>query len=222
MKYFVLSATQSSLCPISLVDDAVLYMNKEQASQNIECGSLPLYSYKTSKNCDLPIEGVLILKSKKIEISIRNINENIYVVDEIFKNIFGKYINSDFIRVEVLSESLEKINNKNYYIFRFNQIFDFKNVLDLNKSTYRLDNDFLVLEKAEFLSDLDIDILKIDNMDSAQDTFFISEFVKKEIEKNKYQGINIFELTLAQWRDSDDFSFMFLSEDEVNKFVWPI
>ncbi|RDF70966.1 hypothetical protein DWA08_20235, partial [Acinetobacter baumannii] len=94
----------------------------------------------------------------------------------IFKNIFGKYINSDFIRVEVLSESLEKINNKNYYIFRFNQIFDFKNVLDLNKSTYRLDNDFLVLEKAEFLSDLDIDILKIDNMDSAQDTFFISEF----------------------------------------------
>ncbi|MCJ1917851.1 hypothetical protein DWA21_15830, partial [Acinetobacter baumannii] len=103
MKYFVLSATQSSLCPISLVDDAVLYMNKEQASQNIECGSLPWYSYKTSKNCDLPIEGVLILKSKKIEISIRNINENIYVVDEIFKNIFGKYINSDFIRVEVLS-----------------------------------------------------------------------------------------------------------------------
>ncbi|HCV3290774.1 TPA: hypothetical protein OV720_003128, partial [Acinetobacter baumannii] len=55
MKYFVLSATQSSLCPISLVDDAVLYMNKEQASQNIECGSLPWYSYKTSKNCDLPI-----------------------------------------------------------------------------------------------------------------------------------------------------------------------
>ncbi|KCZ11305.1 hypothetical protein K036_4416, partial [Acinetobacter baumannii 42057_5] len=91
------------------------------------------------------------LKSKKIEISIRNINENIYVVDEIFKNIFGKYINSDFIRVEVLSESLEKINNKNYYIFRFNQIFDFKNVLDLNKSTYRLDNDFLVLEKAELI-----------------------------------------------------------------------
>ncbi|MDC5511762.1 hypothetical protein NRA54_19365, partial [Acinetobacter baumannii] len=60
MKYFVLSSTQSSLCSISLVDDAVLYMNKEQASQNIEYGSLPWYSYKTSKNCDLPIEGVLI------------------------------------------------------------------------------------------------------------------------------------------------------------------
>lgn len=222
MKYFVLSATQSSLCPISLMDDAVLYMNKEQASQNIECESLPWYSYKTSKNCDLPIEGALILKSKKIEISIRNVSENIYVVDEFFKNIFGKYINSDFIRVEVLSESLERINNKNYYIFRFNQIFDFKNVLDLNKSIYRLDNDFLVLEKAGFLSNLNIDILKVDNMDSAQDTFFISEFVKEEIEKNKYQGINIFELSLAQWRDSDDFSFIFLSEDEVNKFVWPI
>ncbi|HCH8075493.1 TPA: hypothetical protein OMR61_003743, partial [Acinetobacter baumannii] len=55
-----------------------------------------------------------------------------------------------------------------------------------------------------------------------QDTFFISEFVKEEIEKNKYQGINIFDLSLAQWRDSDDFSFMFLSEDELNKFVWPI
>lgn len=222
MKYFVLSATQSSLCPISLVDDAVLYMNKEQVHKNIECGSLPWYSYKTSKNCDLPIEGVLILKSKKIEISIRNINENIYVVDEVFKNIFGKYINSDFIRVEVLSESLERINNKNYYIFRFNQIFDFKNVLDLNKSTYRLDNDFLVLEKTDFLNNLDVDMLKINNIDTAQDTFFISEFVKEEIKKNTYQGINIFDLSLAQWRDSVDFSFMFLSEDEVNKFVWPI
>ncbi|UOG18838.1 hypothetical protein [Acinetobacter sp. PK01] len=218
MKYFVLSATQSSLCPISLVDDAVLYMNKEQASQSIECGFLPWYSYKTSKNCDLPIEGVLILKSKKIEISIGNINENIYVVDEVFKNIFGKYINFDFIRVEVLRE-FGKINNKNYYIFRFNQIFYFKNVLDLNKSIYRLDNDFLVLEKADFLNNLDVNILKIDNVDSAQDTFFISEFVKEEIEKNKYQDINIFDLSLAQWRDSDDFSFMFLSEDEVNKFV---
>jgi hypothetical protein len=222
MKYFVLSATQSSLCPISLVDDAILYMNKGQVSQNIEYGSLPWYSYKTSKNSELPTEGVLILKNKKIEISIRNINENIYVVDEAFKNIFGKYIDSDFIRIELLSENLEKINNKNYYIFRFNQIFDFKNVLDLNKSTYRLDNDFLVLEKADFLNNLDINILKIDNVDSAQDTFFISEFVKEEIEKNKYQGINIFDLSLAQWRDSDDFSFMFLSEDEVNKFVWPI
>lgn len=222
MKYFVLSAMQSSFCPISLVDDAVLYMNKEQVSQNIECGSLPWYSYKTSKNCDLPIEGILILKSKKIEISIRNINDNIYVVDEVFKNIFGKYIDSDFIRVEVLSESLEKINNKNYYIFRFNQFFDFTSVLDLNNSSYRLVNDFLVLEKAEFLNDLDVNILKINNIDAAQDTFFISEFVKEEIEKNKYQGINIFDLSLAQWRDSDDFSFMFLSEDEVNKFVWPI
>ncbi|MFV5640228.1 hypothetical protein [Acinetobacter oleivorans] len=222
MKYFVLSAMQSNFCPISLVDDAVLYMNKEQVSQNIECGSLPWYSYKTSKNCDLPIEGVLILKSKKIEISIRNINDNIYVVDEIFKNIFGKYIDSDFIRVEVLSESLEKINNKNYYIFRFNQFFDFTSVLDLNNSSYRLINDFLVLEKAEFLNDLDVNVLKINNIDTAQDTFFISEFVKEEIEKNKYQGINIFDLSLAQWRDSDDFSFMFLSEDEVNKFVWPI
>ncbi|MDQ9887386.1 hypothetical protein [Acinetobacter pittii] len=222
MKYFVLSATQSSLCPISLVDDAVLYMNKEQASQNIECRYLPWYSYKTSKNCDLPIEGVLILKSKKIEISIRNINENIYVVDGVFKNIFGKYINSNFIRVDVLSKSLERINNKNYYIFRFNKIFDFKSILDLNKSTYRLDNDFLFLEKADFLNNLDIDILKIDNVDSAQDTFFINEFVKEEIEKNKYQGINIFDLSLAKWRDSDDFSFIFLSEDAVNKFVWPI
>ncbi|WP_127491315.1 hypothetical protein [Acinetobacter calcoaceticus] len=222
MKYFVLSATQSSLCPISLVDDAILYMNKGQVSQNIEYGSLPWYSYKTSKNCELPTEGVLILKNKKIEISIRNINENIYVVDEVFKNIFGKYIDSDFIRIELLSENLEKINNKNYYIFRFNQIFDFTNVLDLNNSIYRLDNDFLILEKAEFSNGLDVNILKINNIDTAQDTFFISEFVKEEIEKNKYQGINIFDLSLAKWRNSDDFSFMFLGEDEVNKFVWPI
>lgn len=37
-------------------------------------------------------------------------------MDEVFKKIFEKYIDSDFIRVELLSESLEKINNKNYYI----------------------------------------------------------------------------------------------------------
>ncbi|GLG82360.1 hypothetical protein [Acinetobacter calcoaceticus] len=222
MKYFVLSATQSNLCPISLVDDAILYMNKGQVSQNIEYGSLPWYRYKNSKNCELPTEGVLILKNKKIEISIRNINENIYVVDEVFKNIFEKYMDSNFRRIELLSESLEKINNKNYYIFRFNQIFYFTNVLDVNNSIYRLDNDFLILEKAEFLNNLGVNILKINNIDTAQNTFFISEFVKEEIEKNKYQGVNIFDLSLAKWRNSDDFSFMFLSEDEVNKFVWPI
>ncbi len=82
-----------------------------------------------------------------------------------------------------MSESLEKINNKKYYIFRFNQIFDFKNVLDLNKSTYRLDNDFLVLEKVEFLNNLDIDILKINNMDSAQDTFLSVSSLKKKLKK---------------------------------------
>lgn len=117
-------------------------MNKGQVSQNIEYRSLPWYSYKTSKNCELPTEGVLILKNKKIEISIRNINENIYVVGEVFKNIFGKYIDSDFIRIELLSEDLKKINNKNYYILRFDKIIDFTNVLDLNNSIYRLDNDF--------------------------------------------------------------------------------
>ncbi len=76
-----------------------------------------------------------------------------------------------------------KKNNKKYYIFRFNQIFDFKNVLDLNKSTYRLDNDFLVLEKVEFLNNLDIDILKINNMDSAQDTFLSVSSLKKKLKK---------------------------------------
>lgn len=222
MKYFVLSAVQSSLCPISLVDDAILYMNKEQVSLNIEYGSLPWYSYKTSKNCELPVDGVLILKSKKIEISIRNINENIYIVDEVFKNIFEKYINSSFINIELLGGNLEKINNNNYYIFRFNQTFNFTDVLDLNNSNYRLENDFLVLGKAEFLNKLDVSIFKINNIDAAQDTFFISEFVGKEIEKNKYHGINIFDLSLARWRSSDDFSFVFLGEDEVNGFVWPI
>lgn len=55
--------------------------------------------------------------------------------------------------------------------------------MDLNNSSYRLVNDFLVLEKAEFLNDLDVNVLKINNIDAAQDTFFISEFVKEEIEK---------------------------------------
>ncbi|MCU7696652.1 hypothetical protein OD757_05380 [Acinetobacter sp. AYS6] len=83
----------------------------------------------------------------------------------------------------MLSGSLEKINNKNYYIFRFNYFFDVTGVLDLKNSSYRLVNDFLVLEKAEFLNNLDIDILKIDNVDSAQDTFLSVSLLKKKLKK---------------------------------------
>lgn len=222
MNYFILSATQSDICPISLIESATLYANKEQVNSNFEIGYLPWYSYKTSKTCDLPIQGVLVVKNKKIKISIRNINEDIYVVDEIFKNIFEKYIDSKFSKIELLSEKLEKINDQNYYIFRFEKHKNFENVLDLNKSIYKLSNDFLILEKVEFLKGLDENIIKLNNIDSAQDTLFISEVVKNEIESNKYHGINIFDINSADWRDSDDFSFMFLTEDEVNKMVWPI
>ena len=65
MNYLVLSATQSENCPISLVEDAILYSDKEQANSSIEPGSLPWYSYKTSGDCELPKNGILVLKSKK-------------------------------------------------------------------------------------------------------------------------------------------------------------
>ena len=80
MNYFVLSATQSENCPISLVEDAILYSDKEQANSSIEPGSLPWYSYKTSGDCELPKNGILVLKSKKTKMSFRNINKNIFVV----------------------------------------------------------------------------------------------------------------------------------------------
>lgn len=62
MNYSVLSATQSENCPISLVEDAILYSDKEQLIQ-VYC-ILPWYSYKTSGDCELPKNGILVLKSK--------------------------------------------------------------------------------------------------------------------------------------------------------------
>lgn len=41
MNYYVLSAIQSDDSPISLVEDAVLYTNKEEINEELEYGKLP-------------------------------------------------------------------------------------------------------------------------------------------------------------------------------------
>ena len=215
MNYFVLSATQSENCPISLVEDAILYSDKEQANSSIEPGSLPWYSYKTSGDCELPKNGILVLKSKKTKMSFRNINKNIYVVNEHFKKILQNYINADFLNVNVVSEKLEVIDEKGYFIFRFNNLVNYIDVIDLNKSKYEFSEGDLILEKVQILESINENIFKIKDIDPAQDTFFISEIVKNGIEK-------IDNVSTAKWRDSDDFTVMFLEENEVNEYVWPI
>lgn len=222
MNYFVLSATQSENCPISLVEDAILYSDKEQANSSIEPGSLPWYSYKTSGDCELPKNGILVLKSKKTKMSFRNINKNIYVVNENFKKILQNYINADFLNVNVVSEKLEAIDEKGYFIFRFNNLVNYIDVIDLNKSKYKFSEGDLILEKVQILESINEKIFKIKDIDPAQDTFFISEIVKNGIEKIEFNDIKIHIVSAAKWRDSDDFTVMFLEENEVNEYVWPI
>ncbi|MCH7380693.1 MULTISPECIES: hypothetical protein [Acinetobacter] len=222
MNYYVLSATQSDICPISLSEEAVLYNHKEQIDSEFEYGSLPWYSYKTSKNCELPRHGVLVLKNRNTKISFRNINADIYVVDGFFKEILQNYINVDFFKVELVSSQLDKVDNNDYYFFRFNEFLNYSDVFDLNKSVYRLDGDFLVLEEPHLLEEVSVNIFKINKIDSAQDTFFINETVKSEIDRINYKGIRVEDVTTAKWRDSGDFSFMLLEESEVNEFIWPI
>ena len=222
MNYFVLSATQSENCPISLVEDAILYSDKEQANSSIEPGSLPWYSYKTSGDCELPKNGILVLKSKKTKMSFRNINKNIYVVNEHFKKILQNYINADFLNVNVVSEKLEAIDEKGYFIFRFNNLVNYIDVIDLNKSKYEFSEGDLILEKVQILESINENIFKIKDIDPAQDTFFISEIVKNAIEKIEFNDIKIHNVSTAKWRDSDDFTVMFLEENEVNEYVWPI
>ena len=222
MNYFVLSATQSENCPISLVEDAILYSDKEQANSSIEPGSLPWYSYKTSGDCELPKNGILVLKSKKTKMSFRNINKNIYVVNEHFKKILQNYINADFLNVNVVSEKLEAIDEKRYFIFRFNNLVNYSDVIDLNKSKYEFSEGDLILEKVQILESINENIFKIKDIDPAQDTFFISEIVKNGIEKIEFNDIKIHNVSTAKWRDSDDFTVMFLEENEVNEYVWPI
>ena len=80
----------------------------------------------------------------------------------------------------------------------------------------------MILEKAYLLEGLNENIFKINDIDSAQDTFFISETFKSEIEKIEHSGIKIDDVSMAKWQDSDDFTFMLLDENEVNEYVWPI
>lgn len=88
--------------------------------------------------------------------------------------------------------------------------------------TYKFNEDYLILEKAYLLEGLNENIFKINDIDPAQDTFFISETFKSEIEKIEHSGIKIDDVSMAKWQDSDDFTFMLLDENEVNEYVWPI
>lgn len=221
MNYYVLSAIQDINCPISLVDEAILYANKEQVNSDFEHGFLPWYSYKTSENCELPKNGILVLKNN-IKITFRNISNNIYIVDSRLKNILKNYIEADFIKVDLVNDKLEKISDLEYYLFRFNAFLNYNDVLNVEKSIYRFNEDFLVLEKIYFLNNVTSKIFKIKNIDTAQDTFFINEILKREIESVDYHGIRIINVSMAKWRDSDDFSFMFLGDEEVKEVVWPI
>jgi hypothetical protein len=222
MKYHVLSATESDTCPVGLVEDAILYMNKEQIRDDFEYGFLPWYCSKKGENFDLPKDGVLLLKRKNIKLSFRRI-ASLYIVDEIMKNILEKYIESDFVQISVLNSKLEKYNDVNYYIFKFNQLLNFDDVADLSKSIYKLDeHNWVFLDKIKILEKIKQNIFKINKIDLAQDTFFINENVKNEIDKVKPIGINIFEVDTAKWRHGDDFSYLFLPIEEVNQLVWPI
>jgi len=222
MNYYVLSAIQSDDSPISLVEDAVLYTNKEEINEELEYGKLPWYSYKTSKICDFPTEGVLVLKNKYKKNFFRNINDNIYVVNYLFKELLKNKINTNFFEIEVVDEGGEKIDENKYFIFRFNFFLDYVNAIDINKSTYKFNEDYLILEKAYLLEGLNENIFKINDIDPAQDTFFISETFKSEIEKIEHSGIKIDDVSMAKWQDSDDFTFMLLDENEVNEYVLPI
>ena len=222
VKYFILSATQSDQCPISLVEDAILYGNIEQINSNIDCGMLPWYSYKTSKKCDLPLDAFLLLKRKGIQINIRNINENIYVVSDSFKKILEKYLKVEFILINLIDENLKKYNDKKYYIFRFEELLDYKSIIDLKKSKFHLENDFLILEKLVFLDSINNNIFKLKDIDSAQDTIFISESLKNELEAIEHTGVIFFSTNIAKWRHSDDFNFMFMNENEINSLIWPV
>lgn len=222
MNYYVLSAIQSDDSPISLAEDAVLYTNKEEINQELEYGKLPWYSYKTSKIFDFTTEGVLVLKNKYKKICFRNINDNIYVVNYLFKELLKNKINTNFFEIEVVDEEGGKIDENKYFIFRFNIFLDYVDAIDINKSTYKFNEDYLILEKAYLLVVLNESIFKINDIDSAQDTFFISETFKSEIEKIEHSGIRIDDVSMAKWRDSDDFTFMLLDENEVNEYVWPI
>ena len=80
----------------------------------------------------------------------------------------------------------------------------------------------MILEKVQILESINENIFKIKDIDPAQDTFFISEIVKNAIEKIEFNDIKIHIVSTAKWRDSDDFTVMFLEENEVNEYVWPI
>jgi len=224
MTYYVLSATQSEDCPISLVEDGVLYANKEQISDDFKYGYLPWYRYRSKNDkFDLPKNGVLLLKSKNIKLSFRNIVADIYVVNEDMKDILEKYIKSNFIAVHVLNSNLEKYDDLNYYIFRFDYFLNFNEVVNLDESSYIVDeDDWIIVENIKILDGVDESLFKINKIDLVQNTFFINENVKNEIEKIKPIGIKFFEVDRAKWSRTGDFSFLFLSPDEISKLVWAV
>lgn len=223
MKYYALSALQSEVEPISLVEVGTLYENIKQAGDKLEVGYLPWYNFETTSICELPENPIFVLKDKKISVSLRNINGNIYIINDVLKSVFEKYLKVNFISVKIMDETLNEILESKYYIFRLNCALDYKEVLDIDKSRYKLYEDYLVFENINFLSKIESNIFRIIDITSIQDTIFISETVKIEILDKKFDGITAFDVSLAKWQDPEDFlNFLFEGEEAIPLTVWPI
>lgn len=118
---------------------------------------------------------------------------------------------------------MKEISDSKYYIFRLNVCSNYNEFLNLEQSMFKFSEVFLVLEKIYSSKDFYQNIFNLKDIDPAQDTIFISEKVKIELEKLNNLGFNIYDISLAKWRDPDDFiSSLYLDDEEISELVWPI
>lgn len=223
MNYYVLSSLQTENHPISLVGNAILFENLEKLDIEAEYSYYPWYDIELCDTCELPKNGVLFLEDENLNIFFHRIKYNLYVVNQEIKEIINKYIDCDFLEIDIVNRKKEIISDTKYYIFRLMPYVDYDEFLDLDKSIYKFSDGFLVLEAPRSSKQFDKNIFKIRNIDIGQDTIFINEELKNEFDRLDDTGFNIFDLDIAKWRDPDDFfSSLYLSDEEINELVWPI
>lgn len=226
MNYYVLSSLQTENHPISLVGNAILFENLEKLDIKAEYSYYPWYDIElcdTCDTCELPKNGVLFLEDENLNIFFHRIKYNLYVINQEIKEIINKYIDCDFLEIDIVNRKKEIISDTKYYIFRLMPSVDYDEFLDLDKSIYKFSDGFLVLEAPRSSKQFDKNLFKIRNIDIGQDTIFINEELKNEFDRLDDTGFNIFDLDIAKWRDPYDFfSSLYLSEEEINELVWPI
>lgn len=224
MKYYVLSSLQAEDYPISLIGNAVLFESLEHATTKYDYSYFPWYDIEKHESCELPKNGVLVLSDRNLKITIRNIKYNLYVVNEEIKKILSKYVDTNFYEIDVIDENMEEISHSKCYIFKLNVSSTHESFLNLEESMFKFSEGFLVLEKIYSSKSFHQNIFKLKDIDPAQDTIFVSEKVKVDLDKLNGQGFNIYDISLAKWRDPDDFiSSLYLDEDEEsNELIWPI